>query len=194
MTRYTGAQIRDACAKAGFSTTPSVDVDGVKYSPADVMAAIALGESGGDDQAVNPSSGAAGVFQILPAVWGKYISLQGMHDLNTAASFCYTTISHQGTTFSPWVVYNEGTYKHFLPLPGAAGASPPAPSAANPPQGVSGGSAVAGSVLGIVRRPPRNGKTRGLIFLVALTGMFLVVVGVSAWTKEPLETVVKAAV
>jgi hypothetical protein len=33
-----------------------------------------------------------------------------------------------------------------------------------------------------------------LIFLVALAGMFLVVVGVAAWTKEPIATVVKAAV
>jgi hypothetical protein len=79
-------------------------------------------------------------------------------------------------------------------LPGVSGGSAPAPTASNPPQDTSGGTAVAGSILGIVPPSVQEWKDAGLIFLVALAGMFLVVVGVAAWTKEPIATVVKAAV
>jgi hypothetical protein len=190
MTRYSGVQIRDACAKAGFST--SAPPGG--YSPADTMAAIALGESGGDDQATALTSQehSVGVFQInLYAHTDITESLA--RDLNYSAAYSYR-LSRQGTDFSPWTIYKNGSYRNFLPLPGVSGGSAPAPTASNPPQDTSGGTAVAGSILGIVPPSVQEWKDAGLIFLVALAGMFLVVVGVAAWTKEPIATVVKAAV
>lgn len=206
MTRYSGLQIKAACGQAGFSQRETVNVDGRYYSPADIMAAIALGESGGDTQATANTSReySVGVYQINLKAHPDITEADG-RDLKASSAYVYR-LSASGSNFQPWTIYKNGDYKHHLPLPGAtAGASAPASPVADPndphnpdapasgrPQDVSGGVQQAATILGIVPPTPAEWKQAGLLLFAAMTGIFLVVVGVGAWVKEPVATVVKA--
>jgi hypothetical protein len=74
---------------------------------ANIMAAIAQAESGGDPNVRNPS-GASGLWQILGQVIGGNIFDPVINARNAIAK------SNNGVTLSPWVVYQTGAYKQFL--------------------------------------------------------------------------------
>lgn len=196
MTRYTGIQIRDAAARAGFSTAP----DNSGYSPADTIAAIALAESGGDDQATANTSReySVGVYQINLKAHPD-ISEQDARDLATSSAYVYR-LSSGGTNFQPWTMYKNGGYKNHLPLAGAG--QPPASPVADPHDPfaptnpgeypVSGGTQGAGTILGLTPPSADELKQAGLLLAAAMTGILLVVVGITSWARGPVTTIAKA--
>jgi Transglycosylase SLT domain len=80
---------------------------------ASLMAAIAMAESGGNSQATNPSSGAAGIWQIYPPEPGSY-------DPSTNAKIAVRKYNDQG--LGAWEAYTNGSYHQYL-QDGASGVS-----------------------------------------------------------------------
>lgn len=81
------------------------------------MAAIGLKESSGDPGAVNPSSGARGLWQIMPSVWEKDAGFMrefgpnpNYTDAKTNARMARYVFQHQG--YTAWSTYNDGSYKN----------------------------------------------------------------------------------
>lgn len=81
---------------------------------AEIIAAIGMAESGGDDQAVNPNDPNGGSFGVL--------QINGIHPGakdtlgNPSLSFNMAEeISKSGTDFKPWSTYTSGRYLQFMP-------------------------------------------------------------------------------
>src|SRR5690349_19773079 len=117
MARYSFSQLEGLWEQAGGPA-----------SLAPVMAAIALAESSGDQQARNPS-GAAGLWQILglPFAGNPYDPL-------TNARMAVSKWHSQG--LQAWVTYTSGAYRKFLqpgsPVPGGHFVPPPASGGGGP--------------------------------------------------------------
>ena len=77
------------------------------FFPADAvqnMMCIMAGESGGNPNARNPSSGAAGLFQIMPFWWDHYGG--DRYDPETNVSVARKVWDQQG--YGAWSVWNRG--------------------------------------------------------------------------------------
>jgi hypothetical protein len=85
---------------------------GGPVSIAGLMAAIALAESNGDPNAVNPESGATGFWQIHPG-GAQY------KDPLTNARTAVAKYRSQG--LGAWEAYTNGAYKRYLPASGGGG-------------------------------------------------------------------------
>jgi lysozyme-like protein len=119
-------QMADMARKAGFAEDKAVQ-----------MAAIAMGESGGNPAAYNGrGENSYGLTQINADAHGP-VAREALNP-QRAMELAFD-ISKGGTDFSPWSVYKSGAYKQYLPASGAAPMSL-APSA--------GGGAPAGMVPG----------------------------------------------
>jgi len=104
-------------------------------------AAIAEAESGGNPNAVNPQSGAEGLWQFLPSTWAG-LQRQGAIPARNApwtdpqlqAQAAYA-LSRGGTNWSDWETWLTGAYRQFLPAAeaalGSVGSAPTGP--ASPP-------------------------------------------------------------
>lgn len=80
---------------------------------AEIIAAIGMAESGGDDQAVNPNDpngGSFGVLQINSIHPGAKDTL-GNPSLSFKMAY---EISKGGTNFTPWATYTNGRYYEFM--------------------------------------------------------------------------------
>lgn len=79
-----------------------------------LMAAIALAESGGNPSNVNPSSQATGLWQILPSTWSDFGSgpFSNATDPNANAVAAHKILAGQG--LGAWEVYSTGAYRNYL--------------------------------------------------------------------------------
>lgn len=108
------AELHALAVSAGFS------VEG-----ADIAAAVALAESGGDPFAQgdphgnsgplpNGSSSSFGLWQINHPAHPEYEPHKLLTDLDYAARAAFA-ISKHGTDWEPWTTYRDGAYRKFLP-------------------------------------------------------------------------------
>lgn len=190
MTRYSPQQIYTAAVKAGFSvnkTGGDKPESGAGWAPAEVIAAIAMGESGGDDQATANTSRefSVGVYQINLMAHPE-VKEADARDLNASSVIAYR-LSNQGTNFLPWTIYKNGSYLHFLPLasapagafPGAdptGGTSAPSSTDTNPPTG--------NTILGLTVPTTAELQEAGIVVSVALFALFVMGVSVYAFVKD----------
>lgn len=79
---------------------------------AQTMAAIALAESGGQVGAVNSSSGAAGLWQILPSAHPQFNVSRLTSDPMYNAKAAVAVYKSQG--FGAWSTYTSGAYQQYL--------------------------------------------------------------------------------
>lgn len=79
---------------------------------ANTMAAIAMAESGGNVGAQNSSSGAAGLWQILPSAHPQYNIQQLLSDPLYNAQAAVAVFKSQG--FGAWSTYTSGAYRQYL--------------------------------------------------------------------------------
>lgn len=130
--RYDYDQLLTFAVGAGFSdqTAPTI-------------AAIALAESGGDDQAVNPADpngGSFGVLQINNIHAGAKDTLG-----NPALAFKMAyAISKNGSDFAPWSTFTSGRYRKYLPAP----PKPETPSTKGPTMNPAANAATSGGTAG----------------------------------------------
>src|SRR5215469_5946255 len=82
---------------------------------ANTMAAIAMAESGGDIGATNASSGAAGLWQILPSAHPQYDVARLKSDPLYNAQAAVAVEKSQG--LRAWEAYTNGSYRQFLGKP-----------------------------------------------------------------------------
>lgn len=100
--RWTKAQLRELAAKVGFPDP-------------NIMAAIALAESAGDQDAVNncpPREYSVGLWQIN-ILGSKTLTKEMMVDPLQNAKEAFRR-SNNGKTYRPWGAYTNGSYKKFL--------------------------------------------------------------------------------
>lgn len=187
MTRYSQPQIYDAAVKAGFSTVPQrIGADpSARYSPAEIIAAIAMGESGGDNQATANTSReySVGVYQINLKAHTD-ITEADARDLNASSVYAYR-LSQGGTNFTPWTIYKTGVYLNFLPF---GHAPAPVSAGADPNYQPQGGTVAVNpgttTVLGLTVPSVAELQGAALVASVALAAVFLVVVSVKAWVSD----------
>jgi hypothetical protein len=103
---------------------------GFTGAAADIAAAIALAESGGDSFAQgdphgssaatpNGTSTSFGLWQVHTPVHQQYKPSRLLQEPLYSAQAAYA-ISNGGVNFNPWTTFRDGTYKRFLPTGGAA--------------------------------------------------------------------------
>lgn len=109
MTQYSYSQLETLWLDTAKGTQYATD------AWAQLMAAIAMAESGGDSSAYNPS-GATGLWQILGAVNSSDQS--SLTDPTVNAHEALLKLQSQG--LGAWVTYTSGAYKQFL----SAGTNP----------------------------------------------------------------------
>lgn len=143
MTTYSLQQLLTLAQQAGFTG-----------QNADIAAAIAEAESGGNVAAYNPETGAGaapgwgsyGLWQIFRTAHPQYSPTQ----LDTPAynaQAAYQVYQAAGDSFSPWSTYHSGAYQQYLSqLTGSSGAPLPPASGGSSGGGVTG-TPLAGSVL-----------------------------------------------
>ena len=85
---------------------------GFKPDEVPTMAAILMHESSGDPNALNKTSGAAGLAQVNPAAWGQDLANQSMGNPKRSAEIARMIFEKQG--FAAWSSYNRGYYKQFM--------------------------------------------------------------------------------
>lgn len=82
-----------------------------------IGAAIEQAESSGNPQAVNPASGAAGLWQFMRETWAGLIR-QGLASGSPfdplAAARAAFNLSRGGTDWSDWEAYTSGAYRRYL--------------------------------------------------------------------------------
>lgn len=98
---YSFNQLQDLWVKAGGNAKFKV-----------IAAAIAMAESGGKSNAVNHNTNGStdrGLWQIN-SVHGSQSTFDPLANAKAAVA-----ISSNGTNWRPWVTYNNGAYKQFMP-------------------------------------------------------------------------------
>lgn len=139
-----GGKAKQATARASRTRAPSGHLTfkqivainrAVGFKNPEFWAHVAWdGETGGDSGAVNPTSGAAGLYQILPSAHPQYNVDRLTHDpvYNARAAFA---VSGHGTNVGPWEASrNEGAHGgwgRFLPEGGPGGGGRPSGNAPN---------------------------------------------------------------
>lgn len=194
MTVYSGPQIRQLCAVAGF--------------PADVTevaAAIALAESGGNTDAVNNrvATRAVGLWQIEIRQAHKDVTEEQARDARFSTSYALHLWQGRGRQFTDWTAYNNGSYKRFLPIPlsgqnGEPGASPqpgptPVPTDVPAPDPIKAAEDAIAKTLGIT--VPSQAQLRGALLSIGVLGLgvLLVLVGLYGIYAEGAVKVATAA-
>ena len=137
-----------------------------------IIAAIAMAESGGDDDAhaLTPKEDSWGVLQINLRAH-KDITQAEARDARKAMQYAYK-LSKGGTTFTDWSAYNNDSYLRFLTVfrpDNPPGGTP------NEPVDLTGGTTAVDTLLGLTGAEWRDaGLGFGLIVLgVALVGFGL---------------------
>ncbi len=125
---------------APASLTPAMAVyyargAGLPDSQLVTAVAVGLAESGLQVGAVNPSSGASGLWQILPSAHPEYDVTRLRTDPAYNAGAMVATYKAQGWS-SGWETYSTGAYKTYLPTAQAAVAATPTGTV---PSGLDGG-------------------------------------------------------
>lgn len=121
MAKLTPSQIAGAAKQAGFPDSELA-----------TATAVALAESGGETTATNRNTNGStdyGLWQIN-TVHGSLLSSGDKFSALDNARMAYTVYSRAGNKWTPWVTYNRGTYRTFLPQASLAARSPSVPSVA----------------------------------------------------------------
>lgn len=179
MARYTGQQIKAAAIAAGFSANPTGPG---QPSPADIIAAVALGESGGNSDANLHTSAenSWGVYQINLNAHGSWCTEQCARDLACSSKAAYR-ISNNGTSFTPWTIYKNGSYKQYLSTvmatSGATVTDPTLPPTLEP---IGGQNPTQTAI-----STPTSGEVRdaGIAFGLGTLGVLLIVAGIWGFTQ-----------
>jgi hypothetical protein len=135
---YTYAQLKALWIKNGGNP-----------AAADIAAAVALAESGGNASAKNVNTNGSidrGLWQIN-SVHGSQSTFDPIANVKAAIN-----ISNNGKNWSPWVTYTTGAFKKFLSPTTAANASgtPSGTTAGINIPGIGGGISVSGVTSGII--------------------------------------------
>jgi hypothetical protein len=85
---------------------------------ADVAAAVAMAESGGNPQAVGDNGTSFGLWQVHTPSHPEFDASR-LLEPDYAAHAAYL-ISKGGADWSPWTTYRTGAYRRFMPGGGAA--------------------------------------------------------------------------
>lgn len=113
--------------------------NGGSPAAADVAAAVAMAESGGNPSAHNGNSATGddswGLWQInyFGALYWPRVAAFGMPDTLTdpnRAAQAAITLSSNGANWRPWTTYTSGAYRQYLNAPLSSGSSSPAGSTA----------------------------------------------------------------
>lgn len=182
--KFTPVEVWTACKIAGFSADPK-DGDGT-YSPASIMTAIAIGESGlnSDAHALTTKENSWGVFQINLYAHPT-VTESCARDLVCSANAAHKIYTNAGG-FTPWTIYKDGSYRQNLPLPGATGDLPGASPVADPSTGGDNGTnptpGIPGtedplSAFGLTLPTPEEWKQAALIIMVGAFGFAAVLIG-----------------
>jgi hypothetical protein len=184
MTTLTMAQIYADAREAGFDPASAV-----------IMAAIAMGESGGNPDAM-------GDVNLQNGTWGPSVGLAQIRTLksdtgtgrtrdidllrdpikNLTAAF---SISSGGKDFTPWTVYNTGKYRSFLgQAQSSAGAYVPGASVTAKPVGLIDG--LTSGLLDTVRDMAFTG-------LAVMFGLGLIVAGTYQTWSPAVKSAFKVA-
>lgn len=116
MSTYTQSQLYQLALGVGLSGTN-----------AQIAAAIAMAESGGDSNAINPGNAndpeySVGLWQINIRAHPQYSKSSMLVPQNNALAMF--AISSGGTNWSPWGTYTSGAYRSFLSNPVSGSATP----------------------------------------------------------------------
>lgn len=111
MANLSGPQLTQLALQAGF---PPAD--------AQTAAAVALAESSGNPNALNPS-GASGLWQILRSAHKELFQQYVWNDPAQNAKMAFIVWQQAGNSFRPWTTYTSGRYKLFMTQTGSANSS-----------------------------------------------------------------------
>lgn len=108
------SEIARVAIGAGFAPPSTGAVSGVFDSAATIAVAVAIAESGGNEQAhaVNAREDSRGLWQINVRAHPQY-AMQNLYDPQTNARAAFA-ISGGGTNWKPWTTYTSGAYKAYL--------------------------------------------------------------------------------
>lgn len=180
----TMAQIYADAREAGFDAVSAV-----------IMAAIVMGESGGNPDAI-------GDVNLVNGNWGPSVGLAQIRTLKTDTGTGRTrdidmlrdpvknlaaaySISSGGKDFTPWTVYNTGKYRSFLgQAQSSAGAYIPGASVTAKPVGLVGG--LTSGLLDSVR-------DMAVVGIAITFGLGLIVAGTYQTWSPAIKNVVKVA-
>lgn len=88
---------------------------GFSAADASTAAAVAMAESSGDSTVVNKSSGAVGLWQIMPATARSVGQSDSVNMLKNPLYNATTAAKiKKRDGWSPWSAYNNGSYKQYL--------------------------------------------------------------------------------
>ena len=97
---------------------------GAGFPPGDdvTAAAIALAESGGNQNAYNPETaagasagmGSYGLWQIYRTAHPEF-TIENLYDARTNASAAFTVYLQAGRSFNPWSTFKSGAYLAYVP-------------------------------------------------------------------------------
>lgn len=136
MATLSDRQIAAAAAAAGFQGKDLV-----------TAVAVALAESSGNPNALNPS-GAAGLWQILRSAHPELFARYQWNDPNDNARMAYSVWRAAGNSWSPWVAYTTGRHLAYVGRARKAAGNPQAVGGTGFPAAPVGSSSVgAGSTL-----------------------------------------------
>jgi hypothetical protein len=111
MANLSGPQLTQLALQAGF---PPAD--------AQTASAVALAESSGNPNALNPS-GASGLWQILRSAHSELFQQYIWNDPAQNAKMAFIVWQQAGNSFKPWTTYTSGKYRMYLGQTGAANGS-----------------------------------------------------------------------
>lgn len=153
MAIYTNQQLQQLWIAAGGSAQNAA-----------IAAAVAMAESGGNSTATNPSTGSIGFWQINPQAHPpSQATSDPMGNARAAVA-----ISNNGTNWSAWQAFTNGSYKQFL---NGASATPTGFSA-NPAGLFDGITSAFGDILKTIVGYVVNG-------LEVIAGFWLIVAGIA---------------
>jgi hypothetical protein len=92
------------------------------FPDANLAAAVAMAESGGNPGAIGDNGNSIGLWQINLPSHPQYAQANLLDpNYNAAAAF---TISSGGSNWKPWTTYNTGAYQRYYSGPSAPSSSP----------------------------------------------------------------------
>lgn len=191
MTRLSRAEIANAMRKAGWPE-----------SAIPMGVAIALAESGGNPNAVNRAnrngSTDYGLFQIN-TVHGSLLASGSWNNPVDNARMALKVYQDAGSKWTPWSVYNHGTYRRYYQTSNLGDLSitpdpPPGDFGSGVAKGIGdtlgGGAGAAGSLFSLGFLGSNAFWKR---FGIGLLGVLLIIIGVVIIFRQPLTDIGKGA-
>jgi len=174
----------EAAARAGFTG-----------NDLKVAVAIAGAESGWNPTATNHNSNGTidyGVWQIN-SIHADILKMGAWNDVNTNAQMAMKVYKDAGNKFTPWVTYNNGTYKKFLTNLNTAGlpayTDPASTTIAN--EAKTEGAVVGDSITGAINAVTSQFAKIGSNLIVVAIALALFIVGIMLIKEKSITKVAK---